>query len=262
MTKLPYQFNKLTRSLLLLLLFPVQSFATIFYYPYAGGSFAVSNGHVGNGTPTIGYDGDSITDVYRVNRRYSTRPEFSLNGGVELMGKECNPSFDIGLGLYATPTFYAYNGNVVETADGGPSTTLYNFNYKVSTMRLMLEGQFNLVLAGGFSPFVNAGIGTAWVSANNYKETANRSLVYPPFSHFASKTTNNFAYQAGLGVSYSFSTIANDSNEFKPERVSLGVRYVNLGSASFGTRGKPYPYALNIGNISAGDIYLSYAHYF
>lgn len=253
----------LKHSLLLLLLLPGPSFASVYYYMYLGGSLGGSSGQISASDPSITYADGTITDTYPLNRRNSIRSIFSLNGGYELMGLEGNPTFDIGIGVYSTPTGYAYNGNLIETdtAAGGAGVTLYNYSYRVSSTRIMLEGQINFVL-GNFSPFINAGIGSAWNNASSYDESPAGAATYPPLPSFANKSMTNFAYQGGVGISYLFSTGAYREDEFKPERLSLGYRYANLGSAGFGTRGATYPYPLNIGTLTTNDIYLSYTHFF
>jgi hypothetical protein len=256
-----HRISKLKHSLLLLLLLPGPSFASVYYYMYLGGSIGGSSGQISASDPTITYADGTITDAYPLNRRNSIRSILSLNGGYELMGREGNPTFDIGIGVYSTPTGYAYNGNLIETAAGGSGVTLYNYSYRVSSTRLMLEGQINFIL-GDFSPFINAGIGSAWNNATSYDESPAGGTTYPPLPSFANKSMNNLAYQGGVGISYAFSTGAYQEDAFKPERLSLGYRYTNLGSAEFGTRGATYPYPLNIGTLTTNDIYLSYTHFF
>ncbi len=90
-------------SCLLLLLLPTQSFATVYYYRYVGGSLGGTAGEISNSSPAITYDSGTITDSYPLNSRSSTRAILSLNGGFELMGQAGNPTFDIGLGVYSTP---------------------------------------------------------------------------------------------------------------------------------------------------------------
>jgi opacity protein-like surface antigen len=112
-----------------------------------------------------------------------------------------------------------------------------------------------------FTPYVDIGLGSAWTQTNGYTETVATTDGYVSLSAFQNHTNRHFAYQAGLGVGYAFN-ISGIKTDFQHERISVGYRYVNLGNASFGTRGSTYPYKLNLGRLSSNDLYLSYTHLF
>lgn len=254
--------KKLKTICWMLLLLPAQSFATIYYFPYLGGSVAASAGEISNDNPTITYSSGTITDAYPLTSRTSTRAVLSLNGGFELMGQDDSPTFDVGIGVYSTPAGYGYNGNLVETAAGGPSTALFTYTYKVVSTRLMAEAQVNWVYKD-FAPFINGGIGVAWNSTKSYDEAPIADTTYSPLPNFQNKSMTNLAYQLGVGISYSFSTYRHTkADDYKSERISLGYRYANLGNAEFGTRGATYPYPLDIGSLKTNEIYFSYTHLF
>ncbi len=106
-------------------------------------------------------------------------------------------SFGVGVGMfvnknvradvmasYTSPASYEFNSN---------SNT---YNSKVTTTKLMLNGTYIFdANVGGVSPYVNAGVG---VACNNTTTTANLNGA----STYISGNYFNFAYQAGLGLSY------------------------------------------------------------
>ena len=112
-----------------------------------------------------------------------------------------------------------------------------------------------------FVPFINIGIGSAWNRLNGYKESPVDSTGYVALPPFQSHTNSNFAYQVGLGVGYAFNFDRYEA-DYQHERISLGYRYVNLGDASFGTRGAVYPYSLDTGRLISNEAYLTYTHLF
>lgn len=62
-----------------------------------------------------------------------------------------------------------------------------------------------------------------------------------------------------MGYAFNFKKSISD---YQHERILLGYRYVNLGDASFGTRGEVYPYRLDMGNLTTNEIYLIFMHLF
>jgi hypothetical protein len=229
---------------------------------YAATSLGWSYAKLSNSSPQISYaSGDLITDAYPLKSyNKASASAFSINGGYEFSGLNWQPAIALGLGVYTNPADYGYNGQLVETAAGDPASALYNYSYDVNSTRLMAEIQFTWIL-GKLSPFINLGIGPAWTKLSGYSEKTATSTGYPALSPFQAHTTVNFAYQAGLGVSTSFN-FAGSQASFPHERLSLGYRFVNLGTTSFGTRGSEYPYHLNTGWLKTNDVYLSYTHLF
>jgi opacity protein-like surface antigen len=256
------QTNKQTNkrlSWLIIFLFPASVFAANGHI-YLGGTIGASVAEVGNSNPRINYYDGFLTDAYPIHRSHATTAIIGLNGGYEFVGEGLTPAIALGLGIYGTPGEYDYKGQLVETAEGDPSSTLYNYKYNINSTRLMLEAQFTWMLER-FEPFINIGVGSAWNRISGYKESPVDSTGYVPLPPFQSRTNTNFAYQVGLGVGYAFNFSRCMSN-YQHERISLGYRYVNLGDASFGTRGVVYPYSLDTGRLTSNEVYLTYTHLF
>lgn len=246
-------------SLLALSFFSFPAFSACGHI-YVGTSLGASFALLGKHTPQISYDDNLLMDAYPLNNRRGAAPIISINGGYEFLGDNWKPAVALGLGLYSNPTDYDYHGQLIETALGDPSSTLYNYNYNINTTRLMAEIQLTWML-GKLAPFINFGAGPTWNKMDGYTETAITSTGYPALPPFRSHTNVNFAYQAGFGVStaFNFPVCHSDTTH---ERISVGYRYANLGTTAFGTRGSPYPFSLKTGLLKSNDIYLSYTHLF
>lgn len=246
------------------------SFFTLFFsipafssdgHIYLGASLGGSTAKIGNSSPRISYSsGASITDVYPLDHSRASAPIFSLNGGYEFTGAKWKPAIALGLGIYSNLADDQFDGQLIETAAGDPSSTLYNYNYHLNSTRIMAEIQLTWML-GKLSPFINVGAGPAWNQTTGYTEMPVTSTGYVALPPFQSRTNVNVAWQAGLGVSTAFN-FAGSQADFPQERVTLGYRYVNAGTTSFGTRGSVYPYKLNTGMLTTNEIYLGYTHLF
>lgn len=241
-------------------LFSMPAFSAV-GHPYLAGSAGFSYGHIGNSSPQISYaSGVPIIDDYPISGHTTSASMFSVNGGYEFQNKNAWPVIAVGLGLYGAPVDYDFSGLVVETVTGAAPVTLYNYTYNISGTRLMAEVQFTWLMER-LSPFINLGVGPGWISANSYTEvpvTSSGFVAQPPFE---SQTNINFTYQAGFGVSTTFN-YTSPSSAYKPDRISIGYRYANLGQTSFATRGATYPYKLNTGLLQSNDVYISYTHLF
>lgn len=234
------------------------AFATAGHY-YIGGSLSSTYGSIDNTNPQISYvSGVRIYDNYPINSRSVSTLGMSLNGGYEFAGDHWRPAIALGIGVYNTPVGYDFNGTVIETVTGDAPFTAYNFTYNMINTRVMAEAQFSW-LVGRVSPYINIGFGPSWNRANGYTETPLSNAGFVALPPFQSKESLNIAYQVGLGVSTAFN-YTNPSSEFKPERISIGYRYVYLGQTSFDTRGIDYPYSLNTGLLTSNDVYISYTH--
>lgn len=257
---LQYQ-SKQKLSWLIVLLFSTSLFAANGHV-YLGGTVGTSGAIVGNTNPTINYYDGSLTDAYPIHGRHANTTLIGMNGGYEFTGVGLRLAIALGLGMYGTLGNYDYKGQVIETAIGDSSSTLYNYKFHVASTRFMLEAQFTWTLLEKFAPFINIGIGPAWERLSGYTESSVDSpgctALPPPFQ---SQTNTNFAYQAGLGIGYAFN-FKRYVSDYSHERISLGYRYVNLGDTSFGTRGAVYPHNLDIGRITSNEVYINYMHLF
>lgn len=224
-------------------------------YIYMSGLVSSSRLKIANTMPTINYN--SFTDVYNIPTNIQSSFAGGLRGGYEFSSFGQGVSFDLGLGVY-TGSSYEYYGTLVETADGDPDSTLYNFRFNIRSIRVMAETQLNL-LFGNISPFINGGIGPAWNNTQQYTEYSSNDSNYPPLPPFKNKTRTSMAWQVGLGISYVF---AQNPDATPNQRLALGYQYVNLGQSETGERGDEYPYSLIPGAITANEIYFSYTHLF
>ena len=230
-------------------------------HAYLGSTLGASFAETGKAVPSVSYfSGTTITDAYPLHDTGATAAVLSLNGGYEWSAVDRMPAIALGLGLYSTLDHYNYKGLVIETAEGDASFPLYNYRYHTNSARLMAELQLSWAFTQ-FSPFINAGIGAAWNRMSGYSESAVTSMGYPPLPAFQSHTDRNLAWQIGLGASHDFQ-FPQSKSDFPSERISLGYRYVDLGTASFGGRNAAYPYALNTGTLTSNDVYIAYTHLF
>lgn len=252
--------KKFRRSVLSLLIFISTPAFSAMGHVYLGASGGASFVNLGNSNPQIAYEsGVLITDAYPVTNN-GTPPVFSVNGGYEFASVNKLPAIALGLGVYSNLINYPVNGRVIETALGDTSNTLYDYRFHVHSTHAMVEMQMTWALAK-LSPFVHAGIGSAWNQVLSYREIAIDSTIYPPLPPFQAKNNLNFAYQFGCGLSTGFN-FKNSTSDFPKERIAVGYRFVNLGKTSFGTRGFEYPYSLNFGDLQTNEIYLGYTHLF
>ena len=201
---------------------------------YIGGSIGPSNGNLSKRTPKIAYtSGVVITDAYPLDHKDSWSVTLNADGGYEFAGANWKPAVALGLDIYFNPQDYRFKGKVIETSAGDPSSTLLKYSYRLkNSTRLMTEAQLTWIVQY-VCPFINFGIGPAWIKADNYKETGIDSTSYSPLPPFHSKWNLNFAYQAGIGISIPFNLKCSKSR-FLPERISIGYHYVNMGKTSFG----------------------------
>ncbi|MBI2787017.1 MAG: outer membrane beta-barrel protein [Legionella longbeachae] len=228
---------------------------------YLGGTLAANFAHLGNRSPQITYfSGTTITDDYPLKSNNKITTVYGANGGYEFTSEHMKPTIALGLGIYGNLGDYHFDGQVVETATGNLSNTLYDYSFNITSTRLMAEIQLNWELSQ-FAPFLNFGLGSAWNSMTSYREIAINGTTYPPLMPFRSHMNNNFAYQVGFGVSTAINLSSTKSN-FEKDRISIGYRYINLGQTTFGTRGPEYPFKLNTGLLQTNEIYVGYTHLF
>jgi opacity protein-like surface antigen len=225
---------------------------------YLSGSAGFSRAQMEESTPEINYYFGQLLDAYPLNNDHSTSGVFSLNGGYEFEGAGLMPAIALGVGIYETGRYH-FDGQLIETALGSFPTPLYNYKYHLNTTRLMAEAQLSWA-CGNWIPFINGGIGAAWNHLSKYSESAVSNTGFVVFPPFRSQTNTNFAYHVGAGLSYAYNLF--NSDDFKHERIALGYRYTGLGNASFGTRGNMYPYELNMNDLSANELYISYTYLF
>lgn len=229
---------------------------------YFGGEYTKSYAQVSNDAPAITYYQGFLTDSYSLANDKTSADILGIHGGYEFSGLGLRPAIALGVGLYTTPGYYQYNGVVTETALGDSSNALYSYQYHLYSSRLMAETKLTWNIAQHVAPFAEIGFGSAWLRMSHYSESPINAGGYTPLPGFQSHNLNNFAYQLGGGVGYSFNFGSAAKDAFQHDRLLLGYRFVNLGNVNFGTRGAAYPYALSFGKAKTNDIYLGLAHLF
>jgi hypothetical protein len=246
-------------------------FFALFFFPmfafskeghvYLGAQVGPSFAKLSKKNPQISYvSGVPITDAYPLNNNQAVAVMLNLNGGYEFTGANWKPAIALGVGVYFNPQDYHYRGKVIETAEGDPSNTLFNYSYKIKTVRALAEIQFTWILPY-LSPFINFGLGPVWNKAHSFTETAVTDTGYTALPPFQAHTKLNVAFQVGVGVSAGFNFKKVDSG-CPRERISVGYHYAYLGPTSFDTRGSDYPYPLKTGSLMTNDLYFAYTHLF
>lgn len=223
-----------------------------------GGDF----GSLSNHDPEIIYYNRNLIDSYPVNHPYDGTSFVGIGSGYEFEGHKFVPNVSFGAGFYDTLSSYRYKGRVTEAPLNGATTLLYNYRYRLNAKRFMAETKIAWEDQHHIEPFIDMGLGAAWINAKDYNETAvssNGFVALPPFN---SNIKANFSYQVGFGMGYGFSFKKNNVNHYEPNHIALGYRYVNLGKVAFGTRGQSYPYALKPGTLSAQEFYFEFTRFF
>lgn len=111
-------------------------------------------------------------------------------------------------GTFRAEVEYNINGT---TEEEFLKDDLFHHKVEVETQALMLNGYYNFETGSKFSPYIGAGIGFARVKG---------TLEVPEFGISDSIKKTNFAWQAGLGVSYDI------TNNFA---IDTGYRYMDYG---------------------------------
>ena len=229
--------------------------------PYIGFQIGQSTGYLSKHNPQITYYNNLLTDAYPLKNKNDATLLLGIEAGYAFSGHGLLPSIALGLGYYGMPHHYSYNGYVIETPKGGASSTLYTYRYRIATKRLMGQVKLSWALPYHLDPFIDIGVGSAWIQLSHYREQANSSSSYVALSPFQSNTKNNLTYQAGLGIGYRFN-FKKHAKEFDYNLISLGYRYVDYGKVNFGIRNSSYPYALKPGTLTAQEFYLNFTHFF
>lgn len=108
------------------------------------------------------------------------------------------------------------------------STVGYNYQYAVVSHVLWLDNQLDIISWKKLTPFVDAGLGSAFNTARNYTENP-VELPPRPSAAFATKTNTQFAWRAGVGLNYALDWVKYVN------QISLEYRYNDLGNANTGT---------------------------
>ena len=111
-------------------------------------------------------------------------------------------------GTFRAEVEYNINGT---TEEEFLKDDLLHHKVEIETQALMFNGYYNFATGSKFSPYIGAGIGFARVKG---------TLELPEFGISDSIKKTNFAWQAGLGISYDI------TNNFA---IDTGYRYMDYG---------------------------------
>lgn len=135
-----------------------------------------------------------------------------------------------------------------------PKFLNYNYSWNLKSDLLLGTAKINIVQYGQWSPYINGGIGGAYVNTSGYSETALSGVTPRVSPGFASNTSTQFAYQVGTGV---------DLQVTPQIMLSLGYNYQNLGSLSSGPGvGTWSSSTLNSGSYGSNEILVSMNYLF
>lgn len=129
----------------------------------------------------------------------------------------------LGVDYYQNASFIV-DGTVYQFDD--PTLNNLQYQYRISSKRILLDGKLLFTLQKIIHPFITAGAGEAINSAYDYDETPKHSDDVAMTQGFDDKTYHAFTYEVGLGLDIDISTHL---------RFGIAYRYLDLGKAGLGT---------------------------
>ncbi len=102
------------------------------------------------------------------------------------------------------------------------------YSYKFSTQAIFLDAQLDLFACQWLGPYIDAAIGVARNTFNDYGEITLPGQNPRVSPQFLNATQYNFAYRLGVGMNYSFKYYGNAF------RISLAYMYSNYGTIESG----------------------------
>lgn len=202
----------------------------------------VSNMTIPNGN---GFSPPANVDQYVPNSSLLSSPVFSLDGGYRLLTAYKFPyAFSVGL-RYRYVSLNSLEGDVIEESN---SSLFNNYTYKVSFSSNVVTaiGKMDLVRWGNFAPYVVGGVGVARNNAENYSETAKPGVTPRVSPAFDSRSSTDFAYEAGVGVDYYVK---------KAIILSTSYDYLNLGTLKTGNGTQNWSQtSLEVGSASVNTV--------
>lgn len=156
--------------------------------------------------------------------------DFSIGGGLKLDWFRTDLTLD-----YAAPAKFHATSNPATPDD---------VTAKIQALSLMMNGYVDLGTWYGFTPYVGAGVGAAFLRVGDYQ-----SIGVPPASQAAAKDWN-LTYAAMAGVAFAVS---------RNMMLDVGYRYHNLGNAPMLTDATG---SLQVKDIAAHEIRFGLRWYF
>ncbi|MBN1684079.1 MAG: outer membrane beta-barrel protein [Gammaproteobacteria bacterium] len=152
--------------------------------------------------------------------------------------------FGLGVGVYQSGN-YKSKGRIYQ--QNQEKFYNYDYRYKLDAFRAMVEGKL-LYATGTISPYVEAGVGYAHLRLKDFQTQPKDSSILLPMPVFGSKSTDDVAAQAGLGLQFRAAKHVN---------LLAGYRYVYLGEAKSGIYKNPGATGrIKTGKISTNDFVL------
>lgn len=135
-----------------------------------------------------------------------------------------------------------------------PQFTNYNYKWQSAANVLLANAKLNFKQYQLFSPYVNAGLGSALYSGGKYSETALEGVTARISPHFANRSGGQFAYQLGAGVDYQFSEAI---------LLNAGYQYSNLAAMRSGPGTDNWSsQSLNFGTVHSNAFLLGMTYVF
>lgn len=176
----------------------------------------------------VGYRWNSVSSAAAVApfpspTASSMNSSYAFGGGVGLKAGWIRGDVTVD---YAMPS--TYTGRILIPGD---------VTGKISSIDALFNLYFDMGTWFGFTPYIGAGVGAAYVNTSGYQ-----SLLAPPFGTPADNSRWNLAWAGMAGISYSLShSLA----------VDIGYRYLNMGDAL--TASDPFG-AMTFRNVSAQEV--------
>ena len=134
-----------------------------------------------------------------------------------------SPRVALQLGLdYNQPAPYSVNGTLTQGLDAQSANT-YTYHYNVSSQQLLVESKLLYMGMGAFHPYLLAGLGAAFNTANTYSTNVPYTESFT--RAYQDHTTTAWSYALGTGLDF----------DITPHiRFGLGYRFADLGEVALG----------------------------
>jgi opacity protein-like surface antigen len=161
------------------------------------------------------------------------------------------PALSVGV-LYEY--FWANNLGGTITQFSIPQFNNYNYTWNTASHVVLASAKLNLFRYNWLSPYVNGGLGGAFNRASSYRELADPEVTARVSPSFAANTSNQFAYNAGVGVDF------HCASQFF---LSIGYLYQDLGKVTSGQGTQNWAgQSLNLGKYHSNDVMASVTYLF
>lgn len=136
------------------------------------------------------------TDFYSINNDNSA--VLTIFGGKRWQNRELwISSYSLGISWQ-----YVFNNKINGQISqySLPDMTNYNYSFNVNPNILLASGKINLLQYQRFSPYIQGGIGVAFINISNYKEKEFPGIIPRMSPDFGNTSLSNFAFNIGAGI--------------------------------------------------------------